>query len=151
MNQLTPLQLKALVEIRKHGKSLPIRGKDLANIIGLKPRQTGKEGADMRSVINALRVKGYPICASGDGYWWPSSRMELSAYIVGFDSRVSKQLQAVNGLKASFDKIELSVAEEAKKNTITYVQLGEKVLKIPGNLIEQFLAKYPGARILRTA
>lgn len=57
MKDLTPYQSHALAAIEQHGKATPITGAKLANIIGLKARANGKAGADMRSIINALRVK----------------------------------------------------------------------------------------------
>lgn len=102
---LTQLQKKALDVIAGHGIKNPITGKEIATSIGLTPRATGKEGADMRSIINALRVKGWPICAKGDGYYFARNNEELSAFISDFQGRIDKQQQAVNGLKAGSDKL----------------------------------------------
>ena len=43
---------------------MPLTAKQITHIIGLK-EDFSKEGANMRSIIHALRVKGYPICANG--------------------------------------------------------------------------------------
>ena len=111
MNGLTPLQEATLRTLKPCGKSNPITGTKIANAIGLKQRRSGKEGADMRSIIHALRMKGYPICATGAGYWWPKTRTELSSYIVSFEMRVVKQEEALKGLKNSFEKISMSLFE----------------------------------------
>ena len=102
---LTLLQQKTLLAIATHGKENPITGKQISYSIGLKARQSGKEGADLRSIVNALRTKGFPIGASGDGYWYARSSEELSAFISDFQGRIDKQQQACDGLKNSFDKI----------------------------------------------
>lgn len=143
---LTNLQEQAMMEIEKHGKENPITGRDLANRIGLKPRQTGKEGADMRSIINALRMKGYPICASGGGYWWPKSRMELSAYIASFEGRVLQQERALSGLKVGFSKVGMEIAQQIYAERPAYFDIGNSVMRVPMGKVEEFLKKYPLAR-----
>ena len=104
--ELTELQSKALGVVRRHGDASPVTGAEIANAIGLPPRANGKAGADMRAVINALRVKGWPICASGDGYWWPANSAELAAYIARFEGRIRDQQRALDGLRDGFDKID---------------------------------------------
>ena len=106
MNTLTDLQTKTLkVLIDQHSKNNPITGKQLAVKIDLRAKSASKQGADMRSVINALRSKGYPICASGSGYWYPNSQEELSKYIHEFSLRIQSQTQALEGITRGFDKI----------------------------------------------
>ena len=98
-NDLTLLQTEALECIKKHPKSNPITGAKLAAEINLEPRDTGKDGADMRSVINALRTKGKPICAGARGYFWPKDYAELNQYIDEFQRRIDDQQKAINGLR----------------------------------------------------
>ena len=93
----------------------PIPGKSLAQIIGLKEGPSGKEGADMRSIINSLRIAGLPICANDRGYFWPRVKQELSDYIKQLKSRIEKQQEAVDGLRKGFSKIGISWAEIKKE------------------------------------
>lgn len=107
--ELTELQSKALGVVRSRRAGAPVTGTEIANAIGLAPRANGKAGADMRAVINALRVKGWPICASGEGYWWPANSAELAAYIASFEGRIRDQQRALDGLRDGFDKIDDTV------------------------------------------
>ena len=105
MKDLTYIQKKVLEIVSQHPRYSPITGKQVADKIGLKDRDSGKEGADMRSVIHALRIKGYPICANGKGYWYARTAEELSKYIFGFQGRVDKEQAAIDGLKNSFPNV----------------------------------------------
>lgn len=105
MNGLTELQRAALDTITDHGAANPITGKSIAGIIGLKERKSGKEGADLRSIVHALRVKGYPICATGAGYWWPKTREEADAYIASFQGRIDDQQIALDGMRTGLGLI----------------------------------------------
>ena len=95
---LTEIQESALRVIGTHRRGTEVTGKDIANMIGLKPRSTGKEGADMRSIINALRKKGYPVCANGKGYYWPADRGEIVDYIQSLEGRIRKEQEALTGM-----------------------------------------------------
>ena len=99
MNDLTEMQRKVLDVVYQHSESNPITGAVIANRIGMKPRDTGKEGADLRAVINALRQKGYPIAASGAGYFFVRNSYELSEYIKSLKGRAEKIMQAAEGLQ----------------------------------------------------
>lgn len=131
----------------RHGKADPVTGKEIANQIGLKPRSTGKEGADMRSVLNALRTKGYPICADGKGYWWPRDDHELSAYITSFQGRIDDQQKACDGLKKGFDKIGKSpIAVKPQKKVP--VSFNDVAHLIPEHEVQSFIDAHPGAQRL---
>jgi len=104
MNDLTWIQERVLGIIKQASKAYPVTGKKLREQLHFKDRE--KEGADMRSVIHALRVKGFPICASGNGYYWPKNDRELSAFIVAFQARVMKEQKAIDGLNKSWDKVD---------------------------------------------
>jgi len=104
--KLTDLQYAALQVIGTHQKGNEITGKDIANMIGLKPRSTGKEGADMRSIINALRRKGYPICANGSGYYWPKETTEIKDYIESLEGRIQKEKEALAGTMMGLEEWE---------------------------------------------
>lgn len=110
MKKLTQLQRDTLDVIIRHPKSNPITGKNVANRIGLKERDTGKEGADMRSIINALRKKGYPICAGGRGYYYADHWSEVIEYAQSLKGRIEKMEESVAGLRES--KHNVGVQEE---------------------------------------
>ena len=97
--ELTYLQEKTLSCIKNHHKNNPITGVNLALEINLEPRDNGKEGADMRSIINALRTKGHSVCAGGRGYYWPRNYEELNKYIDEFQRRIDEQQKALKGMK----------------------------------------------------
>lgn len=105
MRDLTAYQELALGEIEKATKAHPVTGADIVDSIGLRDADRSKIGASMRAVIHALRVKGFPICASSDGYWWPSSERELEEYCASLDGRISEQQRALDGLRAGRDKV----------------------------------------------
>lgn len=114
MNKLTFLQeetLNILIDVKKKS---PITGKRLAFLIGLKENHA-KEGADMRSIIHALRTKNYPICANTKGYYYASTSTELSEFIVSLNGRISKMQEAVEGLNRSFDKVKEIEEEQTTK------------------------------------
>lgn len=149
---LTGFQRAALEIVLTKDSGNPITGKQLAEAIGLPARKSGKEGADIRSIIHALRLKEYPICASGNGYWWPQTQEELSAYIVRLGARVEDQLKAINGLKMSFDKVGVDAGTMASKKTQTfYYEVCDekrncKVYRVNGTQLSAFLDKFPLAR-----
>lgn len=83
----------------------PISNLNLSKRIGLKDRRNSMEGRDMRSIIHALRVKGFPICANGLGYFYARTDGELSKFIVAIQDRIIEQEKALKGLKASFHNV----------------------------------------------
>lgn len=105
MTDLTFYQEEALKIIALHTKDNPITGLQVAGRIHLKDRDSGKEGADMRSVVNALRSKGFPVCASGLGYYYARSKAELDEFADSFKGRIDKQMQAYSGLILGYDQI----------------------------------------------
>lgn len=105
MSVLNELEEQTLAIIIDRMREKPITGKEVADAIGLEERSTGKEGADLRSIINSLRMKHYPICASGLGYYWPASKEELTEYIESFAGRIRSQEEALRGMRGGFDKL----------------------------------------------
>jgi len=157
---LTELQAKALTEVEHHMKGNPITGAKLANLIGLKPRSNGKAGADMRSVIHALRVKGYPVCASGKGYWYAETKKELEEYCDQLTARIRDQQEALSGLKNSGEQVgrkhyetieELFVDPGAPPRQFVYEVTNpmdrsqKKMLQVAAGDVEKLLSKYPDA------
>jgi len=53
----------------------------------------------MRSIINALRKKCYPICADTNGYYYAQDLGELDNYIASLQGRINKEIEALVGLK----------------------------------------------------
>lgn len=110
MNEdLTNLQVLTLEEVCKRPLGNEITGTAIARAIGLKPRRSGMSGADMRSIIHALRVKGFPICANGKGYYWAQTPKEISEYVDLFRGRIEDQERACEGMKAnrSYEPIDI--------------------------------------------
>lgn len=101
MIDLTDTQRATLEIISVQRKGSEITGTKIARAIGLKERDSGKDGADMRSVINALRRKGYPICANGKGYYYPASREEIAEYIESLAGRIESEQEALDGMKTA--------------------------------------------------
>lgn len=96
---LTSTEQLVLIEIGTHYKGNEVTGTKVANAIGLKPRDTGKEGADLRSIVNALRRKGYPVCANGRGYFWPRNQTEILDYQESLQKRLAKIQEAYDGIE----------------------------------------------------
>ncbi len=101
---LTSLQHKTFeILMRETSPEKTITGKNLAIRLGL--NRKGIEGANLRAIIHALRVHGFPICANGRGYFYARTREQLSRFIVTMQGRVMSQEEALKGLKASFGKV----------------------------------------------
>jgi len=78
----------------------------------MKQQLKGQEQANVRSIIHALRVKGYPICSSRKGYWYAQSTLELSKYISQLQGRISKIQKVVDSLNRSFDNVKERIEED---------------------------------------
>lgn len=150
---LTRLQEDALTTIMERRRGNPITGKEVASAIGLKPRATGMDGADLRSIVNALRCKGYPICACNDGYYWPGSDADLTAYLDIFQGRIADQAKALAGMRLGFDRIlPTAVKDSIEASKVYHYEVeveGQRVCKeVAGNRVEAFLLAFPDARKL---
>jgi len=108
-------QRKTIEIVKYHTLENPVSGKTIAEFIGLKERPTGREGADMRSIIHKLRLSGYPICSSDKGYYWARDRKELSEYVKRLDSRIQSIREVRDALKESYRMIGISMDEIRKK------------------------------------
>jgi hypothetical protein len=109
---LTSLQEQAWILIQHSRKGSEITGKSIANAIGLKPRSSGKDGADMRSIIHALRVKGYPICANGKGYYTANGILEVDEYADSLEARINDMETALDGIRHARPLSELLIEDE---------------------------------------
>lgn len=103
---LTELQTSTIEEIQKHFAGNEIIGLHVALAINLKERERGMEGADVRAIIHALRVKGYPICANRKGYYWARNQTELDEFLTDFGNRIYSQKKALEGM-VSNSKLEV--------------------------------------------
>jgi len=98
MPQFDPrLEEICIISIETATKENPVKAKTLRQIYGDKT----KEWVHIRRVqeaVQSLRLRGFPICANAEGYYWPGSSLELVNYIDGIKQRVSelnKMLEAV--------------------------------------------------------
>lgn len=96
---LTDLQQQLLQVVRQRTRGNEMTGAKIANAIGLRERDSGKQGADLRSIVNALRTKGYPILANTNGYYYARNKEELYEYIQSLEGRKNKIEQALEGLE----------------------------------------------------
>lgn len=99
MTLLTDLQQQLLQVVRQRTRGDEMKGAKIANAIGLRERDSGKQGADLRSIVHALRVKGYPILANTKGYYYARNKEELYEYIQSFEGRKKKLEEALEGLE----------------------------------------------------
>jgi hypothetical protein len=102
---LTETQQKVLrILVADTHEKATITGANLAKRVGLYRRQ-GEDKGGMRQVIHALRVKGFPICASGRGYFYARTGEQLAKFINRMQARVISQEKALDGLKGSFHNV----------------------------------------------
>lgn len=55
-------------------------------------------GSEIREIINSLRVKGFPVCSSGKGYYFAKNKMELRKTIAHLNGRKNSIESAMLGL-----------------------------------------------------
>lgn len=102
---LTQLQHYALkILIQDSTESAPITGTNLSKRLSLK-QKTGAEGANLRQIIHTLRVKGFPVCATGRGYFYARTQGQLSKFITQLQGRLLSQEETLSGLKAAFHNV----------------------------------------------
>lgn len=116
MTNLTDVQRALLNLVFKHTKENPITNKNIAKTLGLKERDTGKEGADVRSVVNAVRIKGYAVCAGPRGYWYAKDMWELNDFVLEFEGRINKMQRALTGMKSAEDKTKDIINQKRSKS-----------------------------------
>jgi hypothetical protein len=150
MQGLTELQRSALDIIKTRTIQAPITGRKLQELIKLDPKSPEKPGADMRSVINALRSKYWPICANSNGYYWPSNANELMDYIKQLEGRIKEQEDALEGVKNGFNKLGMEYDDIAsQRKRAGWYQITEngvdRVVRVDENHIDQFIMDHPKA------
>ena len=97
MDGLTSLQELTMAVLSRTSNGNEITGRRLAREVKLSSKGY-KQGADMRSIINALRIKGKPICANSNGYFLARNKKELDEYIESLDGRIEQMERARDGL-----------------------------------------------------
>jgi len=101
-NPLTDIQRSVFDIIKTKTKANPITGLELTKAVKIADEKQ-KRGANMRSIINTLRDKGYPVCASSNGYYYPQSKQDLKEYIDEFQNRIFEQQKACDSLKIALN------------------------------------------------
>ena len=112
---LTELQERAWDAIRKAKKGQEITARNVARIINLevkRPEDFNKGLAMMQAIIHALRVKGYPVCANGKGYYPGTTEQEIREYAQSLQGRIDKMQEAVVGIRGSKPYIQPAEAEQ---------------------------------------
>lgn len=59
------------------------------------------DGRNLRRMISALRMEGYPICSGDTGYYFADSQVEINATINRLNELVTKVSNSRNGLLSS--------------------------------------------------
>lgn len=59
------------------------------------------DGRNLRRMISALRMEGYPICSGDTGYYFADSQAEINATINRLNELVTKVSNSRNGLLSS--------------------------------------------------
>jgi biotin operon repressor len=80
------------------GASRPMKSKDIKKLIGL-------HDTTVRKYVNALRVMGYPVCSSDDGYYLSYSKKDVLDTIHSLEGRVMGMNTAINGLRLIVDDL----------------------------------------------
>lgn len=125
-NPLTKNQEDALEVLKSSSKGKEITGLKIGIDIGIKRDRFGNIGANVRLIVNALRDKGFLICANSSGYFMPKTPQELSDYIEEFQSRIDEQQKSCDVLReryTNWSKERIKVLESIKQTTIFGDQL----------------------------
>jgi len=104
---MTELQQEVLTIIKGRDSSNPITGAEIIVRCRGYQEDNKKKGANMRSIINALRKKDCPICSSGNGYFYPRTPFEVDKTIGSIEGRIASMKQVIAGLNNGRHNIEL--------------------------------------------
>jgi hypothetical protein len=110
MSDLTKLQRSALEILCQHDRQHPITGRDLSLVLTGYSDNKAKPGANLRQIIHALRVKGFPICAVSEGYYYPLSLNDIDDCIFQLDGRIAQIQRAKSGMLEGRRRFELKLA-----------------------------------------
>lgn len=61
------------------------------------------DGVHIRATVNSLRVNGYPICSSKNGYFFANSKQEILQTVNNLRSRMKSIREAYFGLMDCYD------------------------------------------------
>lgn len=81
------------------GKGRSVKGKHLAAMFDL------KDTAEVRKIVNSLRVHGYPVGSGNAGYYFMSNPQEVDETLAGLWGRIDAMMMAVNGLEVARAKM----------------------------------------------
>lgn len=84
------------------GKGKAVTGKHLAIIFNLNGT------AEVRRLVNSLRVQGYPIGSCSTGYYFMSNPQEVDETLAGLWGRIDAMMMAVDGLEAARAKMRVN-------------------------------------------
>ncbi len=59
----------------------------------------------LRQVVHDLRLKGYPICQNGYGYYYARTTVELGNYIEKIERDLREETAELDGLRRSFGAV----------------------------------------------
>lgn len=101
------LEELCIIQIEKATKSEPVKAKVLRFLYG---RGTGDwvHTRRIQEVIRELRLKGFPICANGDGYYYPTGQSELTKYIETVKGRVKELSTCLDALNANYGNVAIN-------------------------------------------
>ena len=130
---MNELRLKVLQVIQDRNKKWPVRGCDIIRILKLK-EDKNKSGAKLRQIVNGLRLEGYPICATGKGYYWPQNSLEMKEYLDSFKSRIESQMSAYKGmLKIYEEKVHTEWILAQQEQALQNIQIRTKQIALFNN------------------
>ena len=112
---LTDLQSQVLTMITARSKDNPITSHELMTFLDIKDKD-GKVGTNLRMIINSIRDKGCPICASSSGYYYPQSPEELLEYIESFSRRIEQQIIARDAIQERYQNW-VAIRERERQET----------------------------------
>lgn len=81
------------IKAHSNGAKNPITGAMIADAMCV-------SGIDVRAMINKARSSGEPICSCRSGYYYSEDENDVERTIASLYSRISKQEQAIAGLKS---------------------------------------------------
>lgn len=69
-------------------------------------------GAEIRRMVGHLRSVGVPICSGHQGYWYAESVEDVEQTISMYESRISKMVEAVGGLRVAKRAMSVKVRQD---------------------------------------